>query len=261
MNNKKLWYCLLVCYASLCLALSEESGDATNKILTRAGLCSPGASPCTCIQRNKFVQFATASHGAPVHAVSWCCKPTLNNLGNPAIHLAIAGDASSGIPGDLSYTAVYIRIYELDLVTQQFFELNSSLINDQIQGAGTLSPEINALDWCCTDSAYFLIAGGKNLVYYPDSVVGPNIADVVVFAFDNASWQNSATTPIPFATDKTGYYYYTFGDTVYAVAALCSPCTDSTIQFYLAIGGKSTTNGVIAGSRKQISIVAFVLGS
>ena len=262
-NVKKLLCCLLICYNSLSLAAPKKPSRIAHKLPTRAGLCRPGAAPCACIQQNKFIKFATKSHGAPVHAVSWCCQPTLNNAGNPAIHLAIAGDVTYGtLPGELTPSNIYIRIYELDLVTQSFVEMNSALINAQITGINGQDPIINTLDWCCSDDAYFLIAGGNYIASYTNPVLGPNtIADVVVFAFDNMSWQNSPITDIPFAINKTGYYYYTYGDTVYTVSALCSPCTDSTIQFYLAIGGNSTTNGIIAGSRKQISIVTFVLGS
>ena len=49
----------------------------------RAGPCLPGASPCSCMQSNSFVQLATAKHGAPVHAVSWCCLPIANSTPAP----------------------------------------------------------------------------------------------------------------------------------------------------------------------------------
>lgn len=222
----------------------------------RAVICHSGAAPCVCLQQNKFVQYAQANHGAPVHAVSWCCQPVTNAAGHPSIHLATAGDPVLGIlPGEINPSTIMIRIYELDLVTEIFAEMNSYLINDHIQGAGGLAPEIYALDWCCTDNQFFLVAGGNNLAYYPDPLVGPDIADVAVFTFENVSWQVPVTTRIPFTFGKAGYYYYTYGNTVYAVAALCKPCTDSTILFYLAIGGATST----IPARKQISIVNFVL--
>ena len=250
LNYEKIFCCLIVCSTAILFAENENQ--------TRAGLCRPGALPCTCMQQNKFVQFATASHGAPVRTVSWCCQPVTNYAGHPAVHLAIAGDPVSGtLPGETDPSVILIRIYELDLVTQQFTEMNTYNINAQIQAAGEMQSELQALDWCCSDNAFFLIAGGNNLALYPNVATGPNIADVAVFAFDNASWQIATTTRIPFAVDKVGYYYYTYGNTVYAVSALCSPCTDSVIQFYLAIGGKTST----VGSRKQITIVTFILNS
>jgi hypothetical protein len=228
----------------------NEKPTPSPKAQNRAGFCRPGAAPCACIQQNKFVQLATANHGAPVHAVSWCCQPALNRSGHPSINLAIAGDP---VPGGMGNPDILIRIYELDLVNEHFTEMNATNINQQIQGATPNTPAVNALDWCCSSSAYFLVAGGSNLAIYDTSTV----ADTVVFAFDNASWVVNSATPIPFAVGRTGYYYYTYGATVYAVAALCSPCTDSTIQFYLAIGGKSVKTGI----RKEISIVTFVLAA
>jgi hypothetical protein len=258
-NNKKIICYIFVCCTSVNFAAPKKHSPAIPTVPTRAGFCRPGSAPCACIQQNKFIQLATASHGAPVNAVSWCCQPTFNSIGNPAIHLAIAGDPSYGIlPGEITSSVIYIRIYELDLVTQKFVELNSYLINAQLPGTGTAQPELHALDWCCLNGTYFLIAGGNNLAFYPDPLIGPNVADVAVFAFDDASWMNPSTTRIPFALGKTGYYYYTFGATVYAVSALCNPCPNSSIQFYLAMGGNSTSNGYIAGSRKQISIVTFI---
>ena len=133
----------------------------------RVGPCIAGSPACYCMQANSFLSFAVAHHGAKVNAVSWCCFPATNAIGNPCIHLAIAGDPVPGTfpEGTLSY--VCIRIYELDLVALTFTELDSYNINAAIQGANSEPPVVNALDWCCTtDNAYSLIAGGSNLATY-----------------------------------------------------------------------------------------------
>lgn len=248
--NKILSYILIGCTAFAFAEFKKPVASAATREKNRAGFCRPGSAPCTCIQQNKFIPLATANHGAPVHAVSWCCQPTLNSSGHPSIHLATAGDP---VPGGVGDPNILIRIYELDLVNEHFTEMNAININTQIQGAGEETPVVNALDWCCSGTAFFLAAGGNNLAIYNTDA----IADTVVFAFDNTSWLVTPATPIPFAENKTGYYYYTYGATVYAVAALCSPCTDSIVQFYLAIGGESVSTRI----RKEISIVTFVLAS
>lgn len=230
---------------SACLCVTSFAGRQLPK---RIGPCQPGAAPCTCMQADRLFQFAAATFGSPVSAVSWCCLPALNSLGNPAIHLAVAGESTllPVLPGEEMDVNVLVRLYELDLFALTFKELNSYNLNNAITGD---APVVNALDWCCINNQYFLVAGGYNLQSDP-------YADVVVFAFDNASWQVTGTTRVPFATAATdGAYFYTYDSNeavqVHAVSTLCNPCSNSDLPFYLAVGGDSVN------ATKQLSIVPF----
>lgn len=238
--------CLYLCFVSAGLLAME--------LPTRVGLCRPGAAPCSCMQADKFFQFATACHGAPVSAVSWCCNPVLNGLGKPSVHLAIAGEGVTRpvIPGEDEGLGIYIRLYELDLYFLTFKELNSYVVNEALNGIVN-SPIVNTLDWCCTENGYYLVAGGYDLT--------DNHDDVLVFAFDGASWQVTGTTRVPFKagfTDPVAFQYDTNHVVqVQTVATLCDPCSSQAVPFYLAVGGDTPT----IGTKKQVSVVPFMYGN